>query len=108
MRTREIISVYSSGLCELTLASLGFSTLLLMAMQTISLVAGFSINAEGVLVFGWQIVMLLALWPGQTFWTIRRTTESGFEHSVIGVPSDDDQRVMNHRTARRFSQTGSE
>jgi hypothetical protein len=102
MRNRDILSIYASGLCELALGALGFAIIILMAMQMMALAGGFHIDAGGVLLFAWQTIVFLALWPGQTFWTIRRITPEGFEHSVIGIPSDDDMRVTNHRVAQQM------
>ena len=103
MRIRDIISMYSSALCELAMAALGFAIIALIGLQLLARLAGADMNASGILLFSWQIIVLMALWPGQTFWTIRRSTPCGLEHSIIGVPSDDDMRVMNRRMARRMS-----
>ena len=100
MRVKNILSVYSSGLCELVLTALGAAIAILMVMQIISQAMGVAIDAEAILLFSWQGAVFLGLWPGQTFWTIRRRSSCGFEHSIIGVPSDDDMRVANHRRAR--------
>lgn len=102
MRKRDITGIYVSALLELSLASLGFAVIGLIGFQVLGRLTGFEVHATGALAFGWQIIVLMALWPGQTFWTIRRTTPSGFEHSVIGVPSDDDIRVENRRVAQRI------
>ncbi|MEE4188063.1 MAG: hypothetical protein V2I76_06410 [Roseobacter sp.] len=102
MRRRDIISMYSSGLCELALTCLGIAIAGLILLQLVSIVTGVQINADGALAFSWQIAMLMGLWPGQTFWTIRRTTPNGLEHSIIGVPSDDDLRIHNRQTAQRI------
>ncbi len=101
MRKRDIFSVYFRGLAELAFVALGFAIAGLLCMQLIAMLTEKIIYAESALLFIWQSLVLLALWPGQTFWTIRRTTAHGFEHSVIGLPSDDDLRVLNHRAARR-------
>lgn len=105
MRMRDILAIYSSGLCELVLSALGVAVTALLVFQMLSSVSGLIIDADALLLFAWQSMILLALWPGQTFWTIRRTTPDGFEHSVIGVPSDDDMRLENHRRARRLRDT---
>lgn len=102
MRKRDILSIYASGLCELVLSALGAAVLSLMIFQTLGKSVGLSVNAEAILLFSWQIIVFMALWPGQTFWTIRRKSSVGYEHSVIGVPSDDDMRLENHRRARRL------
>lgn len=104
MRRRDIIAMYSSGLIELALAALGFAVIGLIAFQFLARMTGAEIHATGVLSFCWQIAMLMALWPGQTFWTIQRTTPSGYTHSIIGVPSDDDLRSQNRQMARRIRQ----
>ncbi len=106
MRLRDIVSIYSSGLCELVLSALGMAIAALLMFQMLSAVSGFAIDADAVLLLFWQSAIFLALWPGQTFWTIRRTTPCGFEHSIIGVPSDDDMRLKNHRQARQFRNIG--
>lgn len=106
MRKRDILSVYCSGLLELALGALGCAVLGLIALQVIARLTGSGIDAEAALLQCWQAVMLMALWPGQRFWTIRRRTGSGFEHSVIGVPSDDDMRRQNHRVARNICNRG--
>lgn len=104
MRKRDIIAMYWSGLLELALASLGFAVICLIGMQMLARMTGSEIDATGVLSFCWQIAMLMALWPGQTFWTIRRETPCGYTHSIIGVPSDDDLRMQNRQLARRIRQ----
>ncbi|MEM9577864.1 MAG: hypothetical protein AAF999_12725 [Pseudomonadota bacterium] len=101
MRKRDIFSVYFRGLAELAFVSLGFAIAGLLCLQLLAILIAMRINPEAALLFVWQSLILLALWPGQRFWTIRRTTAHGFEHSIIGVPSDDDLRLRNHRAARR-------
>ncbi|MGA9434915.1 MAG: hypothetical protein WBV62_11845 [Roseobacter sp.] len=103
MRKRDILAMYSSGLCELALSALGVATVWLIALKVFEKVTFVTFDASGVLLFSWQSIMLLALWPEQRFWTIRRTAPSGREHSIIGMPSDDDLRLRNQRSARRFS-----
>lgn len=103
MRRRDIISIYASGLCELCLSALGLAIAGLLLLQLCAMAFDTLLDAEAVLFFCWQCVMFMALWPGQTFWTIRRTTSLGHEHSIIGVPSDDDVSAMNRMSARRFS-----
>lgn len=100
MLKTDVLSVYSSGLCELVLAALGAAAAVLLTFSLVGFVFGIPVDADAVLLFSWQIVIFCALWPGQTFWTIRRTTSSGRVHSIIGVPSDDDLRDLNHRRAR--------
>lgn len=102
MRLRDIVSVYSSGLCELVLSALGMAVAALLILHLFGSFSGLVIDADAVLLFTWQSLIFLGLWPGQTFWTIRRTTPCGFEHSVVGIPSDDDMRVRNQRRARRL------
>lgn len=102
MRRRDIISIYASGLCELCLSALGFAITGLILLQTCAMVFETILNAEAVLLFFWQCIMLMALWPGQTFWTIRRKTSAGREHSIIGAPSEDDIVAQNRVSARRF------
>ena len=102
MRKRDIIAMYTGGLLELALASLGFAIAGLIVVQMWAGLTGVHVDATGALTFSWQIIMLMALWPGQTFWTIQRTAPSGYVHSVIGKPSDDDLRGLNRRTARRI------
>jgi len=103
MRKRDIVAMYSSGLCELTLCALGAATLWLITLKVFEQLTNVMIDANGALLFSWQSIMLLALWPEQRFWTIRRTAPNGREHSIIGMPSDDDMRLRNQRAARRFS-----
>lgn len=103
MRKRDILTIYATGLCELVLTALGAAIVVLMTFHLIGLAFGAPIDADSVLLFSWQAITLFALWPGQTFWTIQRTTPCGKVHSIIGVPSDDDMRVFNHRRARQMS-----
>lgn len=103
MRHTDVLYLYSSGLCELVLSALGGAIIVLMTFHMIAAAFGVTVDANAVLVFSWQSIILFALWPGQTYWTIRRTTSSGITHSVIGVPSDDDMRLLNHRRAKRMS-----
>lgn len=103
MRKRDIVVMYSSGLCEMALGAFGAATLWMITLKVFGHLADVMIDANGVLLFSWQSIMLLALWPEQRFWTIRRTAPNGREHSVIGMPSDDDLRLRNQRDARRFS-----
>jgi len=102
MRKRDILYVYSSGLCELVLSALGGAIVVLMVFHMVGAVFGAPVVADAVLLYTWQVIIFFALWPGQTFWTIQRTTNSGRVHSVIGVPSDDDMRIDNHRRAQRM------
>lgn len=104
MRRRDIIAMYFSGVLELALSCLGIATAALLGVQILSHLVEAEIQPTGILLFSWQIAMLMALWPGQTFWTIRRTTPCGYEHSIIGVPSDDDMRIQNRLMARRIRQ----
>ena len=101
MRKRELLSIYASGMCELVLTALGFSVIALIGLQLLAGLTSAQLDANGALLLLWQMIILMALWPGQRFWTIRRTTASGREHSLIGIPSDDDLRCMNHIAARR-------
>ncbi len=103
MRKRDIISMYSSGLCELALAALGVAVLCLVGLQIIAQLANHRLDADGILLFTWQSAVFMALWPGQTFYTIRRTTPCGREHAIIGIPSDDDLCLANRRNAQRHS-----
>lgn len=104
MRKRDIIAMYSSGLLELALAALGCSVIGLIAMQLLASLIGTEVDASGALLFIWQIIVFMSLWPGQRFWTIRRMAPSGYVHSIVGTPSDDDLRVENRRTAQRIRQ----
>ncbi|MEM1351623.1 MAG: hypothetical protein AAGF27_04730 [Pseudomonadota bacterium] len=103
MRITEIIYIYASGLFELILSALGGAIVILMTVHLICSAYGTSVDAELLLILAWQIIVFFALWPGQQFWTIRRATQSGREHSVIGSPSDEDLRYENHRRAQRMS-----
>lgn len=103
MRNSEILTVYTSGIAELVIAALGFAVAGLLGLQMCAVLTGSVLNAEAALTSIWQALILMGLWPGQTFWTIRRTTANGFEHSVIGAPSDDDLRLRNHHAARRVT-----
>ena len=103
MRKRDILGMYSSGLCEMALAALGAATRWLIILKIFEEFTNVMIDANGALLFSWQSIILLALWPGQRFWIIRRTAPNGREHSIIGLPSDDDMRLHNQRNARRFS-----
>lgn len=103
MRKRDILLVYASGLGELLLAAFCFAVVALILLQLLARAAGLWLDADAALLLCWQIILLLALWPGQRFWTIRRSTAGGHVHSVIGVPSEDDLRLMNRRTARRIA-----
>lgn len=103
MRKRDILVMYSSGLFEMALSALGAAVLWLIALKVFEHFSAIALDANGVLLFSWQCIMLMALWPEQRFWTIRRLTPSGCEHSIIGIPSDDDLRLRNQRTAQRIS-----
>jgi ribose/xylose/arabinose/galactoside ABC-type transport system permease subunit len=103
MRRRDVLSIYSSGLTELVLAALGFAVLLSGGMQILARALDSPFDATGALLFSWQAIVLLALWPGQGFWTIRRRTAQGREHSIIGRPCEDDIIASNRRAARRMA-----
>ena len=87
----------------MALGALGGAVLWLITLKIFEHFSAIPLDANGILLFSWQSIMLLALWPNQRFWTIRRLAPNGREHSIIGIPSDDDLRLINQRTAQRIS-----
>lgn len=102
MRKRDVISIYSSGLCELIFASLAFAIVVLLGLHLIAKATETALNASDALLLSWECIVLMALWPGQKFWTITRSTANGRQHSVIGQPTDEDLCAMHHRAAARY------
>ena len=102
MRIFDIVSMYTSGLLELIFAALGFAVLGTVVMKALSVALGGDIASADFLLFLWQSLVFVALWPGQTFWTIERATSCGRRHSIIGVPTEDDLVLQNHQMARRI------
>ncbi len=102
MRVLDIFSMYASGLVELIATALGFAVLGTVVMKAISVALGGEIETASFLLFLWQTLIFIGLWPGQTFWTIERTTSCGRQHSIIGVPTEDDRARENRLMAQRI------
>ncbi|MEM9307772.1 MAG: hypothetical protein AAGA74_10775 [Pseudomonadota bacterium] len=104
MRRRDLLSMYSSALAELVLSSLCGAVLIIMALQFLAALFGAFLDSTDALLLVWQSLVLLGLWPGQRYWTIQRTNAKGIRHSVIGVPSEDDEIRLNRIAARQRAQ----
>ena len=91
--------MYCTALIELVLTAFGAALLTVTLLHELAVRINMSINPGEALFLVWQIIIFLALWPGQGFWTITRHTASGRQHSVIGIPTADDIYAMNRHIA---------
>ena len=98
MRVRDIISIYSSGLCELFCSALAFAVFVLCGLQMLARVTDTIFDSSAALLLSWEMILLMALWPGQRYWTITRSTMTRRHHSIIGVPTDADFSVVTAAT----------
>ncbi|WP_375230294.1 hypothetical protein [Roseobacter sp. S98] len=100
MTRTDIFQMYFSGLAELAICALGWTVVVMLPLSGVVLASGQAQVPESAFFLVFSSAVLMALWPGQTFWTIRRKTSSGRVHSIIGQPSDDDIAAANRIAAR--------
>ncbi|WP_298837717.1 hypothetical protein [uncultured Roseobacter sp.] len=100
MTRKEILWIYLSGLTELALCALGWTILLMLPFACLLRAMEQTADPGSAFLFVFSSAVMMALWPGQSFWTIERRTRQGQIHSIIGRPSDDDIAAAARIAAR--------
>ncbi|WP_300036098.1 hypothetical protein [uncultured Roseobacter sp.] len=103
MSGADVARIYIGGLTELFLSALGWTVVIMLPLHKLTVAGNIGLDTGAAFLLIFSSIVLMALWPGQTFWTIRRKTAAGFEHSVIGAPSDDDEAARIRLMVRHLT-----
>lgn len=88
IRPRDLLCLHLEGYALLCIQGAGFAFLATTALFILGLTAGLVIPVGGVMAHLFLGFLLMTLFPGQMFWTVRVTDRHGQPRTVVGPLSE--------------------